>query len=186
MKQPHIMAVANKRCRTCQEVKAVDAFGRDRRSLDGLRFRCRSCRKAESKPQDFWALVEKKSSGCWEWVGGRDKLNYGVCVGSRGFTRAHRESFRLTNGEPGDLCVLHKCDNPPCVNPAHLFLGTRRDNMQDMISKGRGAQQRKTQCPKGHAYDAVNTSNTRGYRRCKQCDRDYMAGVRARRNREVA
>lgn len=50
---------------------------------------------------------------------------------------SHRVAFRLAIQEPGDKCVLHKCDNPPCCNPKHLFLGTRRDNVDDRHKKGR-------------------------------------------------
>jgi hypothetical protein len=92
----------------------------------------------------FWEKVDK-SGECWLWTGGMSPSGYGN-VGStagnkrRGFaTRAaHRISWILTFGEIGDgLCVCHRCDNPPCVNPAHLFLGTHLDNNRDMINKGR-------------------------------------------------
>jgi len=85
---------------------------------------------------------------CWNWIGtlkGSDKLRqYGsITVGSRlDGTRkqmsAHRFSYRVFNGEiPIGLFVCHKCDNPKCINPKHLFLGTRQDNIDDRESKGR-------------------------------------------------
>lgn len=59
---------------------------------------------------------------------------------------AHKVAWTYTNGDPGELCVLHRCDNRVCVNPAHLFLGTKQDNVDDMYKKGRdrcrGAEER--------------------------------------------
>ena len=89
---------------------------------------------------DFWKKVDK-SDDCWEWIGYREKSNYGR-VSFRGNNKvlAHRASWILTNGDiPDGLCVLHECDNPPCVNPNHLFLGTHKDNARDRDEKGRGA-----------------------------------------------
>lgn len=72
---------------------------------------------------------------CFEYQGFRNTQGYGRL--NRTYT--HRLSWEMVNGPiPEGLCVLHKCDNPPCVNPDHLFLGTRADNMKDMWSKGRG------------------------------------------------
>lgn len=88
----------------------------------------------------FWRLIQKSEDGCWIWTGNVSKAGYGNLwtPEKRGYVYAHRFSWRLANGEiPDGLCVLHKCDNPPCVNPSHLFLGTKRDNTHDMISKGR-------------------------------------------------
>lgn len=88
----------------------------------------------------FWAKVVK-TDGCWRWLGytvdryGRIALDGGrgaPCAG------AHRVSWELHNGPiPEGMCVLHRCDNPPCVNPDHLFLGTQLDNIADRVRKGR-------------------------------------------------
>lgn len=74
------------------------------------------------------------ASDCWYWHGCRDNGGYGVLNGQK----AHRVSWRLFFGEiPSGLFVLHKCDLPSCVNPNHLWLGTQKENMQDMVRKGR-------------------------------------------------
>jgi transposase-like protein len=85
----------------------------------------------------FWARVVK-GDGCWEWGGARNRAGYGKIMVQRAVIPAHRFSWQLTNGPiPEGLYVLHTCDNPPCVNPAHLFVGTHSDNMADMVAKGR-------------------------------------------------
>lgn len=81
-------------------------------------------------------------SGCVEWVRALNPGGYGrIGKGSRqaGNVVTHRLSWELAHGPiPEGMCVLHRCDNPPCCNPDHLFLGTLSDNTQDMLSKGRG------------------------------------------------
>lgn len=85
----------------------------------------------------FWSKV-KKGPGCWEWQGGKYYNGYGQFYERPNKTTAHRFSYKLFFGSvPEELKVCHWCDNRSCVRPSHLFLGTQKDNMQDMISKGR-------------------------------------------------
>lgn len=90
----------------------------------------------------FWSKV-KKTDSCWIWTGGHLKHGYGMIrAGGTEHRRlgAHRVSWMIHHNEiPNGLYVLHHCDNPPCVNPAHLFLGTHLDNVRDMHQKGRAS-----------------------------------------------
>lgn len=90
----------------------------------------------------FWSKV-RFSIDCWEWQAATNEHGHGMFRPEGQRTgpaiKAHRLAWELAHGEaPGDLKVLYKCDNPPCVNPAHLFLGTQADNVADMHAKGRG------------------------------------------------
>jgi hypothetical protein len=77
--------------------------------------------------------------GCIEWTLGRSSTGYGVCRRNGRTVGAHRAAWEEVHGPiPEGLWVLHRCDNPPCVNVDHLFLGTRLDNVRDMDAKGRG------------------------------------------------
>ncbi|MFH0980288.1 MAG: HNH endonuclease [Planctomycetota bacterium] len=90
----------------------------------------------------FWSKVEK-GPGCWEWMSTLNGSGYGtIWDNSRHLQKmAHRLSWEIHYGPVlASLGVLHRCDNPPCVRPDHLFLGTCQDNMQDASSKGRTAR----------------------------------------------
>lgn len=97
--------------------------------------------KGLSAEERFWFQV-KKSNGCWSWVAATDKDEYGIfrgAIAGTTYTKAHRFSYVLHTGEiiPDGMVVMHSCDNPRCVNPAHLSLGSTLDNMRDKIAKGR-------------------------------------------------
>ena len=88
----------------------------------------------------FWEKVDRGGDGCWEWQGQRSRWGYGYFVFKGRRRHAHRISWELANGDPpGNLFVCHTCDNPPCVRPDHLFLGTALDNNRDRAAKGRTA-----------------------------------------------
>ena len=88
--------------------------------------------------ETFWSKVEKSESGCWLWAGTMASNGYGRFQLDRKSRWAHRVAYQFAVSPiPEGLCVLHRCDNPPCVNPEHLFLGTQQDNLADMVAKGR-------------------------------------------------
>lgn len=86
------------------------------------------------------ASVSVTQTGCWEWVRGRSKAGYGMLRDpvKRTMVTAHRVAFEHHNGPiPPKAHICHTCDNPPCCNPEHLWLGTASDNSRDMVLKGR-------------------------------------------------
>lgn len=87
----------------------------------------------------FWSKTEVTwPSKCWNWRGPKYHFGHGVFAFRRKPARAHRISWIIANGEiPEGQLVLHKCDNPACVNPNHLYLGSSKDNNRDMVNRGR-------------------------------------------------
>ena len=88
----------------------------------------------------FWGRINK-SGECWEWTGCKTTAGYGSVWNGEKMEYAHRIAYRIENGPfPDEMLVCHHCDNPGCVNPAHLFIGAHKDNMQDSIIKGRNSR----------------------------------------------
>lgn len=99
----------------------------------------------KTQSERFWEKIKKKKNGCWEWTAVRSG-DYGMFRVDNVMKLAHRVSWQIANGPiPEGMNVLHRCDNPPCVNPKHLFLGTQSDNMIDCSKKGRICHKLKTE-----------------------------------------
>lgn len=126
----------------------------------------------------FWRRVENLPYDvCWEWIPGK-KRYYSISDGRKKTFSVHRLAYSLVYGAiPDGLSVLHRCDNPPCCNPLHLFLGTARDNILDAYNKGRATPWNKdkllvSHCSRGHEYTDANTYITkRNQRACRECQR---------------
>lgn len=123
----------------------------------------------------FWSRVDKSvTPDCWIWTGTVDRCGYGQLSVNGTVVRAHRFSWEMHHGRsfPEGMHGCHVCDTPGCVNPLHIFPGTRFDNMQDSVQKGRAAKYNsaKTHCPSGHEYSADNTHvSAKGRRVCLTC-----------------
>lgn len=133
--------------------------------------------KKTSIEERFWAKVEK-GDGCWTWTGCKSPKGYGqILFNDNKIHLAHRVSYIMANGLiDSSLLVRHKCDNPSCVNPDHLELGTYKDNNRDKIERGRDPRKNQTHCLRGHEYTLENTLIQRGGegRQCRECHKAAM------------
>jgi hypothetical protein len=146
----------------------------------------------------FWAGIDKRDPGeCWPWKAAKESDGwYGritVRERSRGFLanyRPNRVSWTMAHGPiPDGMNICHSCDNPPCCNPAHLFLGSQPENVADAKAKKRmrGGYFRATHCKYGHPFTPKNTYQAPGerkHRRCKECANRRGRELRARRSKE--
>lgn len=149
----------------------------------------------------FWAKVDKNGpvpehcpelGPCWVWTAGTDRMGYGrVGIGPRTDHRkffTHRLSLALAGtNPPDDFVVRHHCDNPPCVNPNHLALGTKQDNNRDMAERGRHWSRQRTHCGNGHDLRLPGaTSGDDRAGRCVQCARDRAVNWEIRNGKRAA
>lgn len=129
---------------------------------------------AEQKAREIVRFEKhfKKTDGCWIWTGCASDTGYGSFRYEGRMTRAHRASYSIyVSDPPKDMMVCHSCDVKLCVNPEHLFIGTSSDNVRDCVAKKRQMNSRKTECLKGHPFDAENTRIRGRWRTCKKCQR---------------
>jgi len=141
----------------------------------------------------LWGRIVVTESGCWEYQGQRNDNGYGIVYYQDRLQGAHRVAYQLScEPIPGGLVVMHSCDNPPCVKPAHLSVGTVADNNRDREAKGRtknlelgravlrARAQAVTQCPQGHPYAEENVRYRHsGARYCAECYRERTRSYRA-------
>lgn len=127
----------------CGQKTLISQYTSQRRGLkrgEPLHFVRGHQRYHKSLEMKFWDRVSRTvdAEECWLWFAGRTASGYGILAHHGRSLYAHRLAYEIHNGPiPRHLHVLHRCDNPPCVNPAHLFLGDHRANMNDMVRKGR-------------------------------------------------
>lgn len=145
---------------------------------------------SESIQARFWARVERRGPDeCWRWTGGKGSGTkngfYGRMSISHAKSRpAHQISWEIANGAPFPLGknACHSCDNPWCVNPAHIWVGTQSENIRDAVTKGRHWSPKKTHCKYGHALTDENRRQTsQGWSRCLTCVRITDQKWQARR-----
>lgn len=121
---------------------------------------------ADEQVRGFWNNVKVVDDKCWPWVGQRNTQGYGHYYAGKKCLKAHRVAYQLTKGDIVKGTIRHSCDFTSCCNPSHLIDGTRKDNSQDMVLKGRHNNQKKRNCPCGLPFTLNPKSNQRICRPC--------------------
>jgi hypothetical protein len=172
--------IALEKCKHCESTSLLQ--------LGSRTWRCLECGKYMYGGVDrvslFWRKVAKGGpDDCWLWNGSRLPAGYGLFRSDNGkLVVAHVYAYELLYGPtPPGLDICHVCDNPPCVNEAHLFSGTRLDNMRDAQGKGRLVRPVSSLfCSAGHKLFGPNIYITKtGYRACRDCRRQWQRDSRA-------
>lgn len=115
-------------------------------------------------------ISECSGNNCWNFTGSKNRKGYGHFYMNGFQYKAHRASFIIFHQEDiGELHILHSCDNPFCVNPAHLRKGTHQENMLDKKIRNRTFRNFKSKCPRGHDYSSENTVIKNGSKFCLTC-----------------
>lgn len=135
--------------------------------------------KPEAFSKRINSFINITESGCWEWMRARFPTGYGCVKIDKKSRRAHRVSYEVFNGPLDGLMVLHHCDNPPCINPSHLYLGDQKKNAADRLHRGRekgpaAVNRAKTHCKRGHKLSPENVYiykglSGNGLRSCRKC-----------------
>jgi len=122
--------------------------------------------------EDFHKKYTKKRNGCWEWQAAKNRKGYGQFSYLGKLYIAHRFLLQIEGKIPDGYCVLHSCDNPSCVNPKHLSIGTNQDNVDDKMAKRRDKKNTVTHCKHGHEFTEENTRirKSDNSRQCKTCE----------------
>lgn len=123
--------------------------------------------KVLRKSDIFWSRVDQSNKdGCWPWLGAIGKNGYGFMNIKPTLIRSHRAAWMLAHGIiPAKKWVLHRCDNPPCCNPAHLFLGDNDANVADMVAKGRQSKGEKNSAAVKKAHDLAKARDPERHHR---------------------